>query len=218
MGIDAAQPRFGWKLQSAQPNQRQTAYQVIVEGAWDSGRVASAETAWIRYSGTTLRPLQRYQWKVRVWDASGNASAWSESAGFTTALLDPAQWRGAWISSPVRALRSGPLPIFRKEVMVDRPLRSAIVLVSGMGFHELRINGEKVGDHVLAPAWTNYRATVLYETFDVTANLISGRERTGRNAGQWFLQCRRRTLREVQRIVWASAPFAASAARVHRRQ
>ena len=186
VGIDATAPRLGWKLRADQPDQRQSAYQIVVEGAWDSGRVASPETAWIPYAGTALQPFHRYRWKVRVWDSAGNASPWSDMAEFTTALLDPAQARGAWISSPVRALRSGPLPILRKEVTIDRPLRRAVVLIAAPGFHELHLNGGKVGDHVLAPAWTNFRATVYYEAFDVTGLLKSGPNAIGVLVGNGF--------------------------------
>jgi len=60
------------------------------------------------------------------------------------------------------------------------------VLVSGAGFHELRINGRKVGDHVLAPAWTNYRATMQYEAFDVTDLLKRGANAIGIMLGNGF--------------------------------
>ena len=163
IGIDSQLPRLGWKLRSDERGQKQTAYQVLVAGTreklasgaaefWDSGRVSSEQAAWIAYEGAALAPLQRYWWRVRVWDVSGNVSPWSEPAEWTTTVLDPDTWKGAWIAHPDHSLRSGPLPIFRREVILERPLRRALALISGAGFHELRINGVKVGDHVLAPA------------------------------------------------------------------
>ncbi|HEX8986094.1 MAG TPA: alpha-L-rhamnosidase N-terminal domain-containing protein, partial [Bryobacteraceae bacterium] len=185
LGIDAARPRLSWKLKAEGRGERQTAYQVLVASApaklapgradlWDSGHVASAGTAWIEYGGARLRSFQRYWWKVRVWNAAGAESGWSEPAEWTAGVLDREQWSGTWISAPNPVLRAGPLPIFRKEINIERPLRRAFAVVSGAGFYELRINGKKVGDHVLAPAWTNYRQTTLYETFDVTALLKPG--------------------------------------------
>jgi alpha-L-rhamnosidase len=197
VGIDAARPRLGWQLRSEEKNQRQVAYQILAAtdrarlapgqaDLWDSGRVESEETSWIPYAGSELKPFQRAWWKVRVWDAAGTPSDWSEAAEWTTALLDPFEARGAWISHPDHSLRSGPLPLFRKEFAIDKPLRRALILVSGMGFHELRINGEKVGDHQLAPAWTNFHATVLYETFDVTTRLKPGANAIGVLLGNGF--------------------------------
>lgn len=197
LGIDVQHPRLSWKLKSSERGQAQTAYQVLVASApdkvapgradlWDSGRVSSAETAWIAYGGAPVRSYQRCWWKVRVWGASGVASAWSEPAEWTMAVLDPDPWKASWIALPDLRLRPGPLPIFRKEITLERPLRRALAFVSGVGFYELRINGTKVGDHVLAPAWTNYRQTVLYETFDVTALLKSGANALGVLLGNGF--------------------------------
>jgi alpha-L-rhamnosidase len=197
VGIDVARPRLSWKLKSGEPNQKQTAYQILVSSSqdklaahngdlWDSGRIATGETAWIPYAGAALRSFQGAWWKVRAWDASGNASEWSESAQWTTALMKTSDMRGAWISNPDHSLRSGPLPLLRKEVAIGKPLRRALAMISGLGFHELRINGTKVGDHVLAPAWTNFRATALYETFDVTSVLHPGANALGVMLGNGF--------------------------------
>lgn len=197
IGIDVEHPRLSWKLKSDERGQAQTAYQILVASApeklapgsadlWDSGRVNSAETTWIRYTGVSPRAFQRYWWKVGVWGTPGTQATWSEPAEWTMAVLDPDQWTAAWIAHSDDRLRSGPLPIFRKEFAIDRPLRRALVFVSGVGFYELRINGHKVGDHVLAPAWTNYRETLLYESFDVTHLLEPGRNAFGVLLGNGF--------------------------------
>ncbi|MET8763603.1 family 78 glycoside hydrolase catalytic domain [Lentzea sp. NPDC004782] len=73
-------------------------------------------------------------------------------------------------------------PLLRKEFTLDRPIASARAHVYGLGFYELRLNGEKVGDHVLTPAGTPYEKRSLYDTYDVTSSL-----RRGSNvAGIWL--------------------------------
>ena len=188
VGIDAPQPRLSWKLR-AEP---QSAYQIQVgtspdaAGLWDSRRTSSPDTSWIAYAGPPLESFRRYWWRVRVWNAAGEPSPWSDAAEWTQVPASASGWKGGWIAHPDHSLRSGPLPIFRKEFVVAKPLRRAIALVSGVGFHELRINGQKVGDHVLAPAWSNFRATVYYETFDVTALLTNGPNAIGVLLGNGF--------------------------------
>jgi alpha-L-rhamnosidase len=193
--IDAEHLRLGWKLRAAKPDQTQTAYQIAVATSaakldaadvWDSGRVASSASAWIAYAGPALHPFQRYWWRVRVWDAANAPSAWSEPAEWTAALVAGNGRRGAWIAHPDTSLRTGPLPLFRKEFSIDRPLRQAIVLVTGAGSHELRINGAAASGHVLSPAWTNYRTTTLYEALDVTALLHPGANALGVTVGNSF--------------------------------
>ncbi len=59
--------------------------------------------------------------------------------------------------------------------------------VSGLGYYELRLNGQRVGDHVLDPGWTSYAKRVLYSTYDVTAQLTRGRNAVGVMLGNgWF--------------------------------
>jgi hypothetical protein len=153
---------------------------------WDSGRVNSPETTWIGYAGSALRPFQVYWWTVRVWDGAGQPSAYSEAASWTMAIVSPGEWKAAWIAQPDHTLRSGPLPLFRKGFTMDKPVRRALALITGVGFHELHLNGAKVGDHVLAPAWTNFRATVYYETFDVTPQVRQGANAIGVMLGNGF--------------------------------
>jgi hypothetical protein len=76
LGIDTAKPRLSWILNSG----RQTAYQVVVDGLWDSGRVESDQSVHVEYAGKPLESRQRCEWKVRVWDQHGKRSAWSEPA------------------------------------------------------------------------------------------------------------------------------------------
>jgi hypothetical protein len=62
----------------------------------------------------------------------------------------------------------------RQEFKVKAGLIRAVVHVTGLGQYELSLNGKKIGDAVLAPGWTDYRKTVLYDTFDITRQLSKG--------------------------------------------
>jgi len=68
-----------------------------------------------------------------------------------------------------------PLPLFRKAFAVSRPVARAVVHVCGLGHYELFLDGTKVGDHFLDPAWTVYAKTVVYNTFELTERLDPGR-------------------------------------------
>ena len=58
-------------------------------------------------------------------------------------------------------------------------LRRAAVNVCGLGQYEMTLNGKKVGDDLLTPGWTKYDRTCLYDTYDVTAMLQTGRNAAG---------------------------------------
>jgi alpha-L-rhamnosidase len=91
LGLDVAQPRLSWQVSSKERGWLQTAYQVRVAQSqadlnqgknltWDSGKVASSESVHRVYAGPALESGRRYYWQVRVWDAQGQPSAWSDAA------------------------------------------------------------------------------------------------------------------------------------------
>ena len=106
LGVDDPQPALSWQLSDA----KQTAYRVLVatspsklqpgqQDVWDSGKVASGESAGIAYGGPALASSQRYYWAVQVWDGADQASGWSAPSWFETGLLHAADWGAAqWIT------------------------------------------------------------------------------------------------------------------------
>jgi hypothetical protein len=71
------------------------------------------------------------------------------------------------------------LPIFRKSVVVSKPVSRAMLAICGLGQYELELNGSKVGNAVLEPGWSDYRKTCLYQTYDLTDRLKVGTHTLG---------------------------------------
>ena len=69
---------------------------------------------------------------------------------------------------------SSSLPYLRKSFELKSPVQRAMLYVTALGLYEVHINGQRVGDHVLAPDWTDYRKRVRYQAYDVTALLKTG--------------------------------------------
>lgn len=185
-GIDAASPRLSWVLESETRGRAQSAYRIRVASTaellagggadlWDSGKVASSEQNQVAYAGAALASHQRCYWAVQVWDESGAAGAWSGASQWTMGVVKPEDWRASWIAAPEGVAEdvnaSGPLPLFRREFQLAKPVKRALFYACGLGFQEVRLNGAKVGDAVYEPGWTNYRKTCLYSATDVTLQL-----------------------------------------------
>ncbi len=80
-----------------------------------------------------------------------------------------------------------PLPYLRKSFELKSPVQRAVLYVTALGLYEAHVNGQRVGDHVLAPDWTDYRQRVRYQTFDVTGMLKPGGNALGALlADGWF--------------------------------
>ncbi len=186
LGVDAAKPRLSWQCQSDQRGDRQTAYQIMVASGqsalkkdsgdlWDSGKVASEETIQIPYAGKPLSSSEQVFWKVRSWDADGKVSQWSPAATWTMGLLAESDWKAKWIAAPTNVQSI----LLRREFTVKRGLRRAVVRVCGLGQYEFSANGKKVGDALLAPGWSQYNKTCLYDTLDLTSLLHRGQNAVG---------------------------------------
>ena len=54
-------------------------------------------------------------------------------------------WHARWILASEKVDASTPLPLFRHAFEIHKPVSSAEVHVCGLGFHEVRLNGNKLG-------------------------------------------------------------------------
>jgi alpha-L-rhamnosidase len=78
-------------------------------------------------------------------------------------------------------------PLLRKEFSIDKPISQARAYISGLGWCELYINGQKVSNRVLDPATTDYDKRIFYVTHDVTDCLRQGDNAIGVMLGNgWF--------------------------------
>jgi alpha-L-rhamnosidase len=199
LGIDELQPRLSWILQAAERAERglrQTAYQIMVASSpeilsqdcgdlWDSGKIESDQSIQIEYAGRPLESERHCFWKVRVWDQTGRAAAWSEPARWSMGLLKPEDWKAKWIglgggdSPAADDHRRLPSRMLRREFDVAKKVVRATVFMSGLGFSELYMNGRKVGDRVMDPTQSRYDKRAMYVAFDVTDRLHSGRNAIG---------------------------------------
>jgi len=210
LGLDETEPRFQWRLDDDRRGARQSAYQVVVSrpdgsSLWDSRRVESDETMQIVYEGLPLRAFDRALWKVRVWDGSGEPSAWSEPARFELGPLSVADWAPASLvqSSVVGDVATSvPAPFLRRAFSLDGDPVRARLYVTALGLYEASVNGRPVSDQVYAPGWTDYDRRVPYQAVDVTGLLRRGENVLGAVLGDgWYCGFIGR-----QRQIWGDRP------------
>ncbi len=198
LGIDDPNPRLSWQVVATNLTDRaqsQTAYQIQVASSaallgssqpdlWDSGKV-SGQPFSVAYGGSALASVQQVFWRVRVWDVSNQASAYSSVATWTMGLLNQSDWQGGWLVSPVNGFSltgcswiwypegnpasSAPVATryFRKSVVVSAnpALVNATLLVTADNSYTAYINGTQVGQG------SDYTTAV---PVGVTAQLSSG--------------------------------------------
>jgi alpha-L-rhamnosidase len=199
VGIDVTEPRLGWELVSSERGTVQAAYQIRVAGSvanlaknkliWDSGKEVSDASTQVAYQGPSLQTGQRYYWQVQVSDNQGRTSAWSEPAYWEMGLLQPSDWKARWVTPNVQEdpAKSNPAPMLRRVFEGKGNIASARLYASAMGLYELELNGKRVGDQYFTPGWTAYDFRYQYQTYDVAAQLKSGKNCLGALLGDgWF--------------------------------
>jgi alpha-L-rhamnosidase len=187
LGIDVLTPKLSWQIKATGiPGEKQTAYRIIVASSskkllqgeadlWDSDKIDSDQSMHVRYSGKPLRSRDRCYWKVMVWDKEGRPSSWSKPASWSMGLLEKADWIAQWIGSP----DSVTAPYYRHAFELESVPDYAPVYIASLGYFELYINGEKVGNEVLSPAVSNYSKRTYYLTYDVAGYLKKGKNSIG---------------------------------------
>lgn len=163
IGLDYKKPRFSWIMESDNKDVMQTAYEITVDGMWESGKVECNCSHLIEYNGTELMPCTEYAYKVKVYDNKGDVA---EAEGtFETGLMG--NWEAEWIGTP-KGNGGTVSPILRKEFSAEKAVKSARIYSTAMGLYEISINGKKVGDMVLTPGYTSFEKHLQYQTYDVT--------------------------------------------------
>jgi len=200
LGIDETKPRLSWIVTTSDRDQMQTAYQILVATTeanlragvgdlWDTGKLASDETTQIVYGGQALASRESCFWKVRSWDRDGKEGKWSAPARWQMGLLDPGEWTARWISATNSASppSTAGAPYLRKSFTLTAPVQRAVLYASALGLYEVHLNGHRVGDHILAPDWTDYRKRVRYQAYEVTDLLKRGDNAIGALLGNgWY--------------------------------
>lgn len=190
IGIDTPTPRLSWNINSTDNSFIQSAYQISVSNdtkeIWNSGKVNSSDMTCIFSSDKLLESYTTYRWKVDVWDGDNRKCVSSDTSSFETAKMGIEGWNAQWItdSNDIDFL---PAPMFRKEFKAGSKIKSARAYISGLGYYDMFINGEKVGNNVLDPGFTDFSKRVLYLTHDVTGMLNEGDNAIGVILGNgWY--------------------------------
>jgi alpha-L-rhamnosidase len=79
----------------------------------------------------------------------------------------------------------------RRPFALGRSVRRALLFATALGVYEARLNGARVGDHELAPEWTDYPKRVQVQAYDVTElvrdgeNVLAAKLGNGWYSGAW---------------------------------
>ncbi|CAF1241697.1 unnamed protein product [Rotaria sp. Silwood1] len=206
--VNTPRPRFSWKISVSdnllQRNVQQIAYQMQLQSIkltqqdkqfeWDSERVISSQSIHVPYtSQSDLLPSKYYRFRVRVWITNlEEPSEWTHWIQFRTPIFNLQEYitkndNLLWIGSTKINMNE-----LRKEFLIPNasPIKSAIAYISGLGYYEFYLNGNKVDpSRKLDPGWTTYEKRTLIVSFDLSTNITPGMNAVGVKLGNgWYSQ------------------------------
>lgn len=214
IGYYESSPRFSWKVPqlasskkkvNIQQDSYQKSYQIQVAEQfplseqsyllWDTGKIHSSDNAWIKYAGLPLASRQQFKWRVRYWDNSDRASAWSEVQSVELGLLNNEDWQAQWIGHPDTADTAEPSQMtlatpqyLRRSFTLTKSIKRARLYITAKGLFKAYINGKEIAPHdAMTPGWTPYDKRIETLTYDVTATLVKGNNVIASSlAGGWY--------------------------------
>ena len=134
--------------------------------------------------GKIERFISGPEWKAGP-EQTGNA--WSGQT------FDDSSWPAAAVVAEIGQEPLGtpwpaqPVDLLRKKFSLAKAVKSARIYSTALGTYQLYLNGQRVGNDVLAPGWTDYRKRVVYQVYDVTSQVRQGGNAVGAIlGGGWY--------------------------------
>ena len=184
IGINTTTPALSWKLSQDYNGVRQSAYQILAASRpdllteekadlWNSGRIQSEQSIWVSYAGKPLESRSVVYWQVKVWDENGKGGDWARGGKFSVGILDKSLWRGKYIG--MERFDRKVQPLLYKSFDCTDTKAPAFLHISTLGYHEIYLNGERVGDDVLTPSVVEYSKRHQAMTYCLEGKLRKGR-------------------------------------------
>lgn len=185
LGICRLNPMLGWKVKSSVQADIQTHYRILaatsinnlnenIGDLWDSGIIKSSEQVAVNYNCKALKSSSLVYWKVKIWTQKEGEQEWSSPAYFSIGLLNDYDWEGQFICFNPVGVRNINAPLFWKKFNISQEKKKYLFHVNSLGYHEIYLNGNKVGDAVLQPAVSQTDKRSLICTYDLTEYINSG--------------------------------------------
>lgn len=215
IGIDNPAPRFTWQMQDSRNGAKQASFRILVDT--DSLALTKADgklwnTGWIKsdhqlliYSGQLLKPFTKYFWRIEISDGNQKKSNQAFISSFETGMMDMKNWQGSWISDNEDP-KLKPAPYFRNTFTLNKKIKSARAYIAAGGLYELSINGEKIGNHRMDPMYTRFDRRTLYVSYDVTNNLINGKNAIGVLLGNGWYNHQSTAVWDFDKAPWRNRP------------
>lgn len=114
------------------------------------------------------------------------------------------KWSALWIGNEVCPAVTA--PVFQKKFVLKEEATNSRIYISGLGAYVLKVNGRRVGDDILQPAFSNYDKTVYYNVYDLDSYLVKGENTVEVTVGNVLYNEQQATCWLFESANWKSYP------------
>jgi alpha-L-rhamnosidase len=118
---------------------------------------------------------------IKIRNQDGSIIRFTTARGWKAGVVNETQWHAAEVAGNLSDTRfgdPGPLPqpaaYLRRSVTISKNVLRARLYVTALGSYRMFLNGSRVGADVLTPGFTDFRKRILYQTYEVTNQLVPG--------------------------------------------
>jgi len=136
-----------------------------------------------------MKKLFKLQLLLLIYMAAFGCVHQTDKSGTQQGHLDGASWIGDGVELPVvdsLYYEDDPSPIFRREFDIEEKIESATLYITAAGYYVATLNGNRIGNLQLDPAWTDYSKRIYYSEYDVTSAILDGGNCMGVSLGNGF--------------------------------
>lgn len=211
IGVGESAPRISWRFTGDAQNWIQSAYDIEITDS-DTGlsktySYKSPDSLLLPWPGRPLQSGKSASIRVLAFgEGSSPATAWSESIFVEAGLLERSDWSDSKLITSAQDAEpnAARIPILlRRTFVTQSQVKKARLYVTAQGVYEAHINGQRVGDHVLAPGWTSYNHHLVYQTYDITHLIHTGQNVIAAQVAEgWY--CGRLGFLGGKRNIWGN--------------
>jgi len=213
IGIGQSRPLLSWRFEQDDQTLRgwkQHAYEITLKRGEDvtiyhEVSDHSIEIPWPK----AAEPLTSREVVLVSVRAEGEGGfGWTESSSeyVEAALLDVHDWSASCIAPDIVPPPNAPKRPFytRQTITLGSLAGRGRIYATALGVYEIRINGKRIGDHILAPGWQSYNHRLHYQTYEIEPGvLVTGDNVLEAVVGEgWYSG--RLTWAEQRRNIWGA--------------
>lgn len=135
--------------------------------------VHSTESLYVPWPSTPIRSRERLSLSISAISTESVATEW-KTITVERALSD-ADWSAGVSFGPTQDPNETKRPYLLRRIVNIASFHSARLYISALGLYEAQLNGQRVGDDLLAPGWQSYTHRLHYQAFDISPLLQLGR-------------------------------------------